>query len=311
MDTAEIWPICSAIRTLVDAGKHDIALIEIAKYRDQCAQIGFSPLFVLEADCIARGGKHEDYVKAVDILEKAAGYDPENFWIFNNLGQYLRCLGRDREALTAMWNSHRLVGWPESGEKGYEFTHDYFFGNIPRWQGWFAEVVTMRPIYCLEVGSWQGESAAWLLDKVISARGGLLTCIDTFTGSSEHQGIVGRLGSSLEEIFDENIGKSGYGGIVRKLVGLSQECLRPLPASSLDFIYIDGAHEAKFVIQDAILAWPLLRPHGFMLFDDLPARFPDNPRQDTARAIEFFLEVFGDELKCLHKEWQVLLQKGG
>jgi len=35
-----------------------------------------------------------------------------------------------------------------------------------------------------------------------------------------------------------------------------------------DFIYIDGAHEAKFVIQDAVLALPLLKPGGYILFDD-------------------------------------------
>jgi len=126
----------------------------------------------------------------------------------------------------------------------------------------------MRPIYCLEVGSWQGASATWLLDKVVSARGGLLSCIDTFAGSSEHEALLGSLGSSLEAIFDSNIAKTGYRAMCRKLVGSSQERLRPLPPEAFDFIYIDGAHEAKFVIQDAVLALPLLKPGGYILFDD-------------------------------------------
>ena len=78
---------------------------------------------------------------------------------------------------------------------------------------------------------------------------------------------------------------------------------------SFDFVYIDGAHEAKSVIQDAILALPLLKLGGFMLFDDYPFIFSDNPRQNTARAIDFFLDVFDDELACLHQNRQVLLQK--
>jgi predicted O-methyltransferase YrrM len=63
------------------------------------------------------------------------------------------------------------------------------------------------------------------------------------------------------------------------------------------------------VIQDAVLALPLLKPGGYILFDDVPFRFAHSPRQDTARAVEFFAEVFHDELTCIHKEYQMLLQK--
>lgn len=170
-------------------------------------------------------------------------------------------------------------------------------------------MITAQPIDCLEIGSWQGASATWLLDQVVAPRGGKLTCIDPFSGSSEHRGIVEKLDSALEAIFDANIQKSGHAARCRKLVGRSQDVLRTLIPASYDFVYVDGAHEAKFVIQDAILAFPLLRPAGFMLFDDLDFEFPDNPRQNTVRAIEFFIDVFGDEIDCAYKERQLLMQK--
>ena len=225
-----MWQIYNVIQKLVDAGDVNNALTEIEKYRGECISSRFSPLLVLEASCIADQGTLQGYTRAVEILEEAATLDPTNFWIFYNLGHYLRHLERDHEALAAIRKSHCLVGWPESKEKGYEFTHDYFSGNIALWERWFAEVITVTPIDCLEVGSWQGASATWLLDKVVSPRGGLLTCIDTFTGSSEHKGIVRSLGTSLEALFDSNIDKSGHKGLCRKLVGPSQERLRSLPA---------------------------------------------------------------------------------
>jgi tetratricopeptide (TPR) repeat protein len=303
-----MWQVWSEIHALMTQGAYDEALAEIAIHRDECRGT-FSPLFVLEAACVARHGQPENYARAAEILQEATGFDDRNYWVYYNLAHFLGKLGRTREALLAIWRAHAIHGWSESGEKGYEFTHDYFSPNIPRWTKWFAELITMRPIYCLEVGSWQGASATWLLDKVVSARGGLLSCIDTFAGSSEHEALLGSLGSSLEAIFDSNIAKTGYRAMCRKLVGSSQERLRPLPPEAFDFIYIDGAHEAKFVIQDAVLALPLLKPGGYILFDDVPFRFAHSPRQDTARAVEFFAEVFHDELTCIHKEYQMLLQK--
>ena len=301
----QVW---NEISALMAKGEYDNALTQIAAHRDRCTGC-FSPMFVLEAACVARSRRQDDYARAIEILEEAAGFDQQNYWIYYNLAQYLRAVGRTRDAQTAMWRSHRIIGWPESEEKGYEFTHDYFSPNIPRWTQWFSELITMQPIYCLEIGSWQGASTTWLLDKIISARGGLASCIDPFTGSSEHEGIVKGLGSPLETLFDSNIAKTGYKSMCRKLVGPSQERLRPLPAKAFDFIYIDGAHEAKFVIQDAVLALPLLKPGGYLLFDDMPFRFPDNPRQDTTRAIDFFTDVFEDEFTCVYKEYQLLLQK--
>jgi predicted O-methyltransferase YrrM len=303
-----MWQVHAAISELMQKGDFQAAIAQIAAHRDECFG-KFSPLFVLEAACVARGDRPEHYIRAAEILQEAASFDPANFWIFYNLSHYLTKLGRAPEAQMATWRVHRLLGWPESEAKGYEFTHDYFAGNIPQWSEWFATLITMRPIYCLEIGSWQGASATWLLDKVISDRGGLLTCVDTFTGSSEHQGILKNLGLSLEGMFDRNIARTGHKAMCRKRVGSSQKWLRRLPYQSYDFIYIDGAHEAKYVIQDAVLSVPLLKSAGFMLVGDVNFCFPDDPSQNTAKAVDFLLEVFHEEIECVHKGRQVLLKR--
>jgi len=38
--------------------------------------------------------------------------------------------------------------------------------------------------------------------------------------------------------------------------------------SSFDFIYIDGDHSTKAVLEDFTLSFPLLKPNGIMVFDD-------------------------------------------
>ena len=44
------------------------------------------------------------------------------------------------------------------------------------------------------------------------------------------------------------------------------------PATRVRFflkqVYVDGSHHARDVLQDAVLAWGLLRPGGYMIFDD-------------------------------------------
>ena len=221
----------------------------------------------------------------------------------------LAALG-DADAAAAQYRqAHALIGWPESQRHGYVFTHDYFSSNIPQWRDWFATHITAAPIAALEIGSWQGGSACWLLDAVVAPRGGHLTCIDTFAGSSEHEGLAAAGPGALEAAFDANIARSLQGARVRKLAGRSQDVLPRLHGERFDFIYIDGAHEAKFVIQDAVLCWGLLPAGGHMLFDDVPFAFAAAPEQDTARAIDFFLSVFRDDVTVIARGRQLLLRR--
>ena len=93
------------------------------------------------------------------------------------------------------------------------------------------------------------------------------------------------------------------------MVGRSSDVLRLLAPGAYDFAYIDGAHEAKHVISDAVLVWPLLEAGGFLLFDDYNFTFAATPEQNTAQAIDFFLRVYADELEVIDKGAQVLLRK--
>ena len=303
------WDLFAEIRRLVDSHHPAAALDRIAQSRQEHGDLA-APLIVLQAYSYCHLGRHRE---AVNVCEEVIARGDPNEWTWHALAQAHRELGNWSDVFDANRQAHALAGWPESRERMYRFTHDYLTGNLANWATWFDQYVTAAPLRALEIGSWQGASACWLLDRVIGARGGRLTCIDTFEGSSEHasflSGVLAGENTTLERLFDENIARTGRAEHIRKIVGLSQDVLPGLHGERFDFIYIDGSHEAKYVIQDAVLCWGLLEPGGYMLFDDVPFRFPNSPAQDTVRAIDFFLSVFTDEVDVLARDWQLLLRR--
>ncbi|KAL3140131.1 hypothetical protein ABBQ38_004408 [Trebouxia sp. C0009 RCD-2024] len=70
-----------------------------------------------------------------------------------------------------------------------KFTVDWFSHNIPIWTetfdsfGWLHSAVNLR---VLEVGSWEGQSACWLLQHVCCSSGSSLVCIDNWAGAKQY-----------------------------------------------------------------------------------------------------------------------------
>jgi predicted O-methyltransferase YrrM len=250
----------------------------------------------LSAHCRVRLGQSDI---AIALLRQAAERGSRNFWVYHTLAGLQRDGGDFKAAMATSRQAHAAADWPESLQNGYVFTHDYFSANIFDWRKWFNTFIVAAPIECMEIGSWQGGPATWLLDNVVGPRGGRLTCIDTFEGSSEHATWLSSLEQKIEAIFDENIRRTGRGEQCRKLIGKSQDVLPSLYREQFDFIYIDGAHEAKYVILDNALCWGLLKPGGFLLFDDTHFTFPHAPAQNTQTAIAGFRSWFAEEIEVL------------
>ena len=138
------------------------------------------------------------------------------------------------------------------------FTVDWFTGYIPGWESLFKHYGF--PSNALEIGSFEGRSTCWLLSNT-SAH---VTCVDTWEGSDEHGS---ELKNGLFDRFLENI--EPYKERVTICRGISGEILRKFPCEpTYDFIYIDGSHYSKDVLEDAILAWRLVKPGGNIIFDD-------------------------------------------
>lgn len=211
-----------------------------------------------------------------------------------------------------------LVGFineqPEFLSEGdYRFTNDFFSINVPQWQRDLGHMAGRPRLSFLEVGSYEGKSAVWLLANILTDESSRLTCVDLFdTEKSEavyDTAGVDSASMSAEDRFDHNIRQTGAGHRVTKLKGLSGLLLRGLAADSYDFVYIDGSHVARDVLEDAVLAWPALKSGGRMTFDDYLWNEQADPLQRPQLAVDAFLRVYEGHYRVLHQAYQVTLEK--
>lgn len=193
---------------------------------------------------------------------------------------------------------------------------DWFHHSIPVWTEKLAGLAGHPDLRAIEVGSFEGRSAIWMLENVLTDPTSHLTCIDAFVIDDEFQKIRERMQLELpndlplEARFDANIHASGAQARVTKLKGASAAMLRTLPLDSFDLMYIDGSHTTRNVLTDAVLGWDLLKLGGIMIFDDyLWNVFPEDPLRGPQKGIDAFLQCFDGEYEIMHKEYQVILRK--
>lgn len=190
----------------------------------------------------------------------------------------------------------------------YLFQTDWFSSTINEWQETLKEYKAKPNLSFLEIGSFEGRSAIWLLENILTDPTSLLTCIDTWQGSPEHQD-SGLDFQKVEQNFDHNIKVSGRAGQVVKIKGYSAAELKKLPTESYDFVYIDASHKASNVLEDAVLSWQLLKVDGIIIFDDYVWEPQYKEIDSPALAIDAFVTCYEDKLRVLRKGMQMTIQK--
>jgi predicted O-methyltransferase YrrM len=191
---------------------------------------------------------------------------------------------------------------------GYAFSTDWVSFHVDLWRRTFGHLAGWPGMAILEVGCFEGRATVWMLKTLLTDPSARITCVDTFAGSFEHP-LMGLDLNGIEARFDHNIRTSGDAEKVSKLKGRSGDVLRRLDLNSFDLAYIDGSHLARDVLEDAVLAFGLLKSAGFMIFDDYNwDRLRDDPRHPRF-GIDAFLKVYAAELAVRHVGYQVIVQK--
>ena len=181
------------------------------------------------------------------------------------------------------------------------YTQDWFSYHESHWFRHFGHLASRPGLQALEVGSFEGRSACWTVQHLLTGEGSRLTCVEPF---EQYEG--------QERNFDYNVRLAGCTDKIIKLRGRSQQVLPFLPDSSCDFVYIDGSHMILDVLQDAAMCWQLLKPGGVLIFDDYEhALFPDSFGMSAGPAVRAFLSLLSGEYELLFQDWQVALRKGG
>ena len=183
---------------------------------------------------------------------------------------------------------------------------DWFSRNIPYWTHWLAHLRGMPDVHALEIGSFEGRSAVWLLENILTNSTSTLRCVDPFTEEA-------MVASSINVVKDAEATKAVYTNFVNnvlkpfssKAVLLKEPARRALPHLPIDFfdlVYIDGSHKAGDTVMDAVLSWPLMRPGGILIFDDYTW-------EDPKLAIDGFLVLMKPHLEIVQLDRQVCVRK--
>jgi len=193
----------------------------------------------------------------------------------------------------------------------YRFTpaQDWFSHNIDSWSKLVPFIKANEP-RVLEIGSWEGRSAVYLLDTLCKD-GGEIVCIDHFdlfktdAGQQRFQKLKYNLASTGKQF--RIIGQFSVPALISVL---EEESMRD--NAGFDWIYVDGSHESDDTLLDGELAWRLARKGCIFIFDDYHWEAqPEESRHHPKRGIEAFLALHAGEYDRLTGEgdYQVVLCK--
>lgn len=168
-----------------------------------------------------------------------------------------------------------------------EFTADWVGKKVDIWKDVLAPYVGEPNVRALEIGSFEGRSACWFLDNVLTGSGATLDCVDSWAGDTVE---LGDKAIPAEQRFDRNT--AIYGERLRKYkqdsFGWLLDRNRAPTTGQFDFIYVDGGHDAAHALDDLALSWPLLRPGGVFICDDYQWEHPYLARLPRVAIDAFF-----------------------
>ena len=180
--------------------------------------------------------------------------------------------------LTENWYSNNLIYWWLLGKK-------FNFFN--------------KQMSILEIGSFEGASACFFLKNFKNSN---IFCVDTWSENfTEGTTNKNYNFNEVEKKFDQNTSK--YNTRVKKFKMTSDSFfLDNKYKNYFDLIYVDGAHDYKSVIKDALNSFIFLKKDGVLIFDDFL-------KNQTHNAIMKFLEENDHALKIIFVYGQIIFRK--
>jgi predicted O-methyltransferase YrrM len=171
----------------------------------------------------------------------------------------------------------------------------YFLPYIPTWKALIDQLATDEPRVAIEVGSLHGACSVWLLENYLN-RPALdkLYYIDITESSFLKTNMEPY--PHAEFLHDKSF---------NALLSLNTRFTSPIA----NLIYIDAFHHSKNVMEDAVLAWNLLKVGGVLIFDDYTWGPTNSPDEKPQTAIDAFLSAYWNHYNLLGKGSQVYLQK--
>ncbi|NEO73731.1 tetratricopeptide repeat protein [Moorena sp. SIO3H5] len=215
-------------------------------------------------------------------------------WTYVKLGDTLVKKGEFTEAYSCYQKAAQLRGWDQCAQKDYRFTEDKFTFKIPVWEKHLQPLAGVADAQCLEIGSFQGNSACWLLDKILTNPSARLTCVSPY----------------FQEEFAANIAKTGAAEKVTRLEGKPEQLLNSIDSNCYDLANIrDRRQKATIAEQNALLCWKLLKVGGLMIVNNYGWSNPAKPQEAPKIGINRFLDSVKGQFEILHQDRVLIVKK--
>lgn len=182
--------------------------------------------------------------------------------------------------------------------EGMEFTRKWFIHrNQTTWSTFLLPRYgkSKTPLSMIQIGVFEGMDLVWCFQNILTHPLTRVLAIDPWAETSkiskdEMEKVYGRARSNLAQWEDQIVFKRG----------LSKDVLEKVRVDgSFDLIVIDGDHTAEAVLEDARHALRLLKPGGWMVFDDVRNRIPKPDH--VIHGIEKFLGESGSRVTLMWK----------
>lgn len=192
----------------------------------------------------------------------------------------------------------------EPYKKPYTFTTNWFTHKTASWAEILKEFKGKPNVNYLEIGTFEGRSALWVLENIATHPTAKLTIVDAFQ-------------EDTLRTFTSNINLSGEAGKFKIIAGYSTEKIKEIPSNSIDFAYIDGSGKGIVMMCDLVNTWNILKPNGIIIFsryaldNELRKALELHPNDPgPVEAIDAFLKLYRPYIDVLlFEENQVLFRK--
>jgi predicted O-methyltransferase YrrM len=202
--------------------------------------------------------------------------------------------------------------------RNFTFTEDWF---IEDGLTVLNNMDTSNELHVLEIGSFEGKSTIWFLDKILQHQKSTITCVDPWLDYSQNQDSLNSyekknnewkmIERGIKQNFLQNIIESGYSDKVLIRQGFSDKILPSLITEQkiYDIIFIDGNHTAPYVLMDAIMSWTLLRKGGIIIFDDYTWGLDRPTTLRPKESVDYFMSTFGEYVVELYSNYRKIVKK--
>jgi cephalosporin hydroxylase len=172
----------------------------------------------------------------------------------------------------------------------------YFSNWINSWWRLIGNLRDRPNIIGIEIGTNYGGCATWCLENILTGDGSHLYTIDV----NENEYIISNLKPYKNVTFIKDLSEN----VLKNLNHNGNEKL------FADFIYVDGCHFSKYVLEDIVLSWPLLKYDGIMMIDDYGwGIHTTDERVKPKIGIDAFLNAYDGHYELIQLDWQVYLKK--